>query len=562
MDVSVMRPGLYHVHGRNEAEPELEAGAAGKSTLLDAFHWGCFGRTSRGLRAGAVRNWNLGKADPCLVVLEWETVAGKVGVFRSQGPNALEVISDDKGERPVDQAEVDRLLMPEAVYRHCIHFAQFSETFIDLKPAEQSAIFTDVLALGIWEEAAKRAGHDVAGLEALITECKEDLALVTGQLEELSAADFEKLEVEWNRKRAHDLKGAKGIAASAMADAANYRGRVGEARVGAKVSRETDEKLAAASRAHAACLANTRRAGTELEELKGADYTNCPTCGAPVDSKHIKKEIAAKQKVLEAAYKAETAMADKVDSLAEELQSFGAVEERLREAERMLATAEERIRWADIQVLDIQTATNPYTELRMQADERGNLLVEEMEELEGKVKSFQAQAAVTGYWVKGFKEIRLSLINESLAQLTIEANEVLYQMGLKEWSVEFDVERETKSGTINKNFTVLVHSPHTDQPVPWEAWCGGETQRLRVAISMGFSNLICSRLGVQPNIEMWDEPTMGLPEGGIHSLLQVLADRAERLGKVILLADHHSLDFGGFAGVLTIVKDKEGSRIE
>ena len=153
------------------------------------------------------------------------------------------------------------------------------------------------------------------------------------------------------------------------------------------------------------------------------------------------------------------------------------------------------------------------------------------------------------------------LIQESLAQLTLECNEVLFQMGLQDWFVSFDVERETKSGGINKNFTVMVQAPQMKDPVPWEVWSGGESQRLRLAVSMGFANLVSSRLGVQPNVEFWDEPSTWMTESGIQDMLTVLAERAERYRKVILLADHRALDFGGFVGVINIIKDRGGSRI-
>ena len=69
------------------------------------------------------------------------------------------------------------------------------------------------------------------------------------------------------------------------------------------------------------------------------------------------------------------------------------------------------------------------------------------------------------------------------------------------------------------------------------------------------SNLTCQRQGLTTNFEFYDEPTTWV--SGSDALFTVLAERAERHGKVILLADKRQLDFGGFAGRITITKHPE-----
>jgi len=41
-----------------------------------------------------------------------------------------------------------------------------------------------------------------------------------------------------------------------------------------------------------------------------------------------------------------------------------------------------------------------------------------------------------------------------------------------------------------------------------------------------------------------------------------LADRAKENGKTIFYVDHQSLDRGYFDGIFTVVRDKEGSRVQ
>ena len=153
-------------------------------------------------------------------------------------------------------------------------------------------------------------------------------------------------------------------------------------------------------------------------------------------------------------------------------------------------------------------------------------------------------------------------MDTALLELEIEVNNVLVALGLVDWRIEFEIERENKSGGVTRGFTVNVFPAGGDEAIPWEAWSGGETQRLRIAGAVGMANLIQSRKGVRTNIEVWDEPTAHLGQEGIDSLLDFFADRSVKEGKQVWLVDHRSLDYGGFDRVVHIVKSVEGSYVK
>jgi energy-coupling factor transporter ATP-binding protein EcfA2 len=137
----------------------------------------------------------------------------------------------------------------------------------------------------------------------------------------------------------------------------------------------------------------------------------------------------------------------------------------------------------------------------------------------------------------------------------------LFSLGLEDWRISFSMDEETKSGSVKKGFSTFVKSPHNKTKVRWEAWSGGEGQRLRIAGSMGLINLILSRRGYTTNIEIWDEPSNYLSDPGIRNLLETLAMRAQTLDKQIWVVDHRTFEYGGFEKVIKIVKDKKGSHI-
>jgi DNA repair exonuclease SbcCD ATPase subunit len=167
------------------------------------------------------------------------------------------------------------------------------------------------------------------------------------------------------------------------------------------------------------------------------------------------------------------------------------------------------------------------------------------------------------FWVGGFKRIRLFIIDETLRQFELEVNNNLASLGLPDWRIEFDVERETKSGGVSKGFVVLVYPPEPSggEPVRLEAWSGGETQRLRLAGDLGLANLIMDRAGLRNTIEIYDEPSSHLSQEGLLDLLDTLQQRAQDHNKIILIVDHHALDYG-FDQTFTVSKNENTSHVE
>lgn len=544
LDFSTMRPGLYHVTGRNEVEPELEANGAGKSSLFEAIYWALYGKTSRNLKAGVVKNWN--SEEKCGVILDMQTSSGPVSLLRAWGPNALEISGESVGERPVDQPELERLIgmTPEA-FLFAVYFAQFSPAFVDLAPSEQTAVFSSVLNLDLWERASASAKERTDKVEQELQQLREATARIQGQAEELLSQDYSKAEKEWKNNHKAELQKAQGVSTRTQVALAESEKGVASYR---KAKEAVDKQMLFVTEVST----EHRQLSQSAAKLSAQNITKCPTCGQPVNRQHIKKEL--DRVMAELKHKdVELAAANKdLDRLQKRIPAAYESEHR---------KAEHAFQYAAADLENIKRKINPYINLREEQEKRGEQLAKQLDETEGKLHLEEKHSKATQYWIKGFKEIRLSLIRESLAQLMVEVNETLFQLGLQDWEIEFDIERETKSGSINRSFTIMIKAPHVKDVVPWGVWSGGESQRLRLAISMGFSNLICNRMGVQPNLEMWDEPSTWMSEAGIQDLLTVLAERAERQKKIILLADHRALDFGGFAGTISVAKGIYGSHV-
>jgi len=101
-----------------------------------------------------------------------------------------------------------------------------------------------------------------------------------------------------------------------------------------------------------------------------------------------------------------------------------------------------------------------------------------------------------------------------------------------------------------------------EKPIKWESYSGGESQRWRLAVSFGLSEVLLTRAGATTNIEVLDEPTHSLSPEGTSRLLEHLTERAKTLERVIYFIDQHSLEKGYFDQVFTVINDEEGAHIQ
>jgi DNA repair exonuclease SbcCD ATPase subunit len=224
-----------------------------------------------------------------------------------------------------------------------------------------------------------------------------------------------------------------------------------------------------------------------------------------------------------------------------------------------LVATDNRINELKLEAKAKQVEENPFAVMwQKQKSEillRKTLLLKQRKELE----ELQAKYDATIYWVSGFKRVRLFVIEETLRQLEVEVNNSLTSLGLVDWSIEFDVERENKSGGVTKGFVVFIRCPSNPEPVRWESWSGGETQRLQLAGDFGLANLIMMQAGLTNTIEFYDEPSNHLSDEGVNDLAETLHQRALDDGKTIWLVDHRMPEFGDFKAKLEVVKTETGS---
>jgi DNA repair exonuclease SbcCD ATPase subunit len=275
--------------------------------------------------------------------------------------------------------------------------------------------------------------------------------------------------------------------------------------------------------------------------------------------------------------KQNTLVKEKEEKLAElnvraknEQKVVGEITVKLRVMETTKKETEKRIQdWTDKiksvtnEIEEIKSRKNHYLELEKQRLDSIAEIDTEMSNRQSVVDMYRREHDACTYWVKGFKDIRLLVMYDALKEFEVSINNNLSKFGMADWNVKLDIDKENKSGTFTKGFSVLVESPDHTGHVPFEVWSGGEGQRIRLAGTLGLMDLIQSKRQVDFGVEIFDEPTAWLSEKGIEDLLEILYYRAKENQSRIFVIDHKNLgNFGGFHNTLKVTKDKKGSRVD
>jgi DNA repair exonuclease SbcCD ATPase subunit len=578
--------GLHFLRGKNEKEPRLAANDAGKSTLWSAFLWCMTGRTTNALKGKDVHPW-FGKGSTN-VSLHFKTDKDNHVIERSDG-----IKLDGK---IVDQARIDALLqMNHEVILHTILLGQGKPLFFDLEPRKKMELFSEVLDLDRWDERAKRASEKTTELSNKHLEKTGELRSVNmtldGVIKNLVAvkekattwtddqqATLEKERTELDKTR----KLYKQVNDNRTKADLTYDGTMVEVKALRKEIEGYVAKMLELSKdadiVGMEVLKSERKKLMEtLREFGEGDH--CPTCGQTVKGTDFYKH---KNKLVKQIGDLSDRIAPVHEKLTQTQKRFDEIkalmikqqyylkklEEKAEEAEHIVrvSTTDEARLQALVHSLQasIDKALNevsPYEEQLQQLRRQKTKLTARLKELDDEMTSIEARMERTKFWVKGFKDVRLYIIEEVIAELEMATNAILPEVGLDGWEVSYDIEKETKSGTIQRGLNVLIMSPSNRSPVPWAVWGGGVGQRLRLVSALALGEVLLNHASVTPNIEILDEPTRSLSAPGVRDLCEYLATRAETLGKQVWLIDHMARESSQFESVVTVVKDKKGSHI-
>jgi DNA repair exonuclease SbcCD ATPase subunit len=594
LDLTSYTKGLYFITGENKSQPRLGSNGVGKSTILpDALCWCIFGKTTRAkVKAGNIVNWS--NSVKCFVEIIFDKNGEEHVVKRTQSPNSLTL----DGKTVTESYMEDFIGIPYEPFLYKAVIGQFSNKFFDLKPSEKLKVFSNLLDLDMWDACSSRAKTKSDSINAKLQGVEDRLLRISGKVSQLESAsykgDIDLFEAELDKNIAkNEAEKAKESANLITKQDAIEKLKLSISVLDKKCKEKVPdtkklndeiEELYKRQREYAdkKTAANTLlcKAKLEISKLSGLHGT-CSRCNQIITKEHIDKEIElhneSKDNLLQeilyfsehvAKYSTEIAYKKAeqkiiVDEYSKLLDNKKTEEYILTSKINSLAMTKNNIKMLDKIIRNFKKADNPFVK---KEKERAVLLLgykKQESDLNDKVVKLKTEYNINYFWVKGFKEIKLTLVKDAIAELTMHISNNLVKAGLEGWKVSISINRTLSTGDTKSEFTVLVQSPTNQHLVPFECWSGGEGQRLKIAGTMGLQDLITSRFGFDSNIEVWDEATAWMSKEGIADFMEILRERADELNKLIFVIDNRDLHtYGNFKDTLRLVHDSNGTRID
>ena len=596
------KPGLYFIGGINKEKPKLGSNAVGKSTIWDAITWCFYGKTIEGLRGHVIKNTK-SKVTSVNVELLRDGIFYKI--TRTHAPNSL-IISPPLAEagkdaETISQADLNQFIgLDYEKFLYALIVGQFNAAFLELDPMVKLNIFSSIMDLSLWEKCAKAASTFSANSITNKNLLETKLEGIQSRLEALKAersrqkASYEAFQQGRDEQISElERKADKTLTkALAMEKEMDYQELVIKELRNKETSYYTNHK-------HMDSLVHlSKESEVELKQQidlliqernnyqtnfnKWKNLTaSCPYCTQDVDASVVslhKKEhtlqiLAATKQIKELESKREEA-ANEILSFERDAKivkkDLESITFRIQEESKKI-TVLDSDRKQLVQVInqykssaqELRHGINPFQELT-RATEQGIVNTEaELKEIQSQIDVISKEYTGMNFWVRGFKELRLWIMTDALMALAIETNNAVAQLGLPDWRLKFQMERETSTGDISKGFHAMIHSPEFDDEdyIPFKAYSGGERQRLKLGGAIGFGSLIKDYKGVSFNISVWDEPTSFLSTEGIDDLIQCLYEDAIFNNKVIYIVDQRHLENALFESVITVEMLKTGSNI-
>jgi DNA repair exonuclease SbcCD ATPase subunit len=577
--------GVVYIVGENKVTKRLSGNGASKSTIWDAVSWCLYGKTPLGLRTNDIKPWKGGK--PFVTVL---IVADEVeySCQRTTSPKNLFTVN---GEERADISEV--LPISFELFTNTILLPQERPLFFDLPPKDKMALIAEARDLERWDVRSAAASKAVEAIEGEVDGFLNEQRSFEGKLEELdrTLVNMRGQSQEWNDKskakaqvsavaiktleKQHEQRRNELDTATLAEDGALLELRHCQDEVG--LLGEQGLKVAGEVREAELSIKNLETQLDSVHDDLGAleRTKTCPTCGQPVKSANLREhrahleqtevevlvKVKAKRLALSKAKKAGEAIYSELERHQEDMKGF---RQKSYDAEDAVTRLRPEVESLQRQIDDarkVKEEVNPHLSGVKRLEDRRKTLTLDLAEIKLDIEEAQAKAERTRVWVKAFKDIKLQLVEELLQELELVANSMIEEIGLVDWEIRCETEKESKSGTIQRLINVQIKSPESEGYVKWESWSGGERQRLKLVGSLALSDVLLGQVGIETNLEVLDEPAVYWASEGVQELCAFLATRARERDKTCFYIEHQAVESSSFSEVLTVVKDDQGAYI-
>ncbi len=173
-----------------------------------------------------------------------------------------------------------------------------------------------------------------------------------------------------------------------------------------------------------------------------------------------------------------------------------------------------------------------------------------LEEKKNKFKELKHQEQQTQFWVNGFKEIKIDLIESFIPYLTKITNEKIKQCEM-DFQIQLSTEKELQSGDIKQEFHIKILDDYGKER-PIESFSVGERRTLVICLSIAINEYRKMMSTIPFNFILCDEILDGLDDVGQIATSKLINQSS---GQFLVISHSDTLK-DLFSSVLTAIKSK------
>ena len=592
--------GLVLVEGDNQDVESSKSNGAGKSTAFcDALCWCLFGQTTKGQAADQVLRD--GKEKGCRVVVALEVGGQEFRISRHRkhptGKNSVHVeveshIDDcalglghccdcggtwkdiSKSTNPATDKLIQSILhVDKQTFLYTTVLGQgLTFRFSQLTDQDRKTVLESITDLDMYEKARKLARKRVREINVRIEG-------MTGQLKEINISIGENQDQlqrvkdeqqaaaerkETKRKEitesialqvryAEELKAER----ETLVDPSSFDSKIELFESAREKARAAHDQLRG-DYARATAERSIARSGVEkMQELRGG---TCPTCGAELTGEHLKTEAHRRAQEMATADAAVLRLRAPMEEAQERSRAAEATyldwKEKKLAASRAIDALDPQIVQTENEVKALRRSLveldgdDPYSANIQRIEDLLNKIMDRKGDLVLEIGEKEVEAKELDFWVTGFQEIRVRVIERMLGYLNER---------LKNYC---EVLTDGETGvTLFHNDRGQIDLKVTTRGGSYTSASGGERDRIDIAIAFALHDLATQQTDFRSNVLICDEIAVFVDEAGIERLMQLIAEKLNRVETCFLVSQNPI--FKGFAHTSwTVVKEDGLSRLE
>jgi len=609
--------GLFLLTGENHQNMSLGTNGVGKSTILDAICWALYEKTAKGIKASKLlrrgtqaegyvvklhfdefeieRSWHPNYVTLNGKVVSEEQLVQKIGLTYEQF--LFTIYFQQNSTHFVDLSATEKLAFLSDVFdlNIWLDHAEVCKAQVDSLQIVSASLLSkaEVVSLHIADLVAETERIQMLK-ENWEQERLGQRKVIETNLEEITN-QMNKWESDAFAKRAEKVKQldqlkaqVKEVDCKGLEESAEL---VRQAVEQTKNQLDTQVKLSNQKQLELMSIKTTISNKTEqISNLQS--IAQCPTCEQVVSDDHksmlltqineqikvldsetktINEQITAyaivtteKTQLLQDLYDKNSRLLTMLGDAKAEQEKQNSINQQINEIEQNLSAVQEGNPYttqhaqlvAQLSQFDV-TFANPYDpELVKIAEKHENEKTKHTEFIEAKRVNDEVLGKYM-FWKTQFPLIRLAILDDITEDIEIHFNQALAAVGLFDWSVKVATDRALKSNkkAVRKELNIQLFN-NQGVEIEIDTISGGEMQRIRIASAIGISEMIKARLGVNWNLQLWDEPSLGLSGEGISNMLEFFKMLSESVE--VFVADHRVQNLVKFDKIFNIIKRPTG----